>query len=197
MPMVRELVVRYQEKEVNDPRVGEPVLTPDAIYRLMSFLRFAVDEEVWAIVLDVERKIVGMYQVSKGGKHETSINASSLYRTALLAEASYLIVVHNHPSGGVRPSQADISGTEGMVMAGIALQLPLVDHVIIGGKAEYSFAQAGMLAFIEAKALKNLGLQGVPEIKHPEEREKEVRDAFALLGKKEAPVEMAPAEATC
>lgn len=184
MPIVRELQVRYIEKEVHDPRIGEPILTVEGIVRLMSFLRFAVDEEVWGLALDAERKLVGIYQTSKGSKHETMIAPSSLFRTALLAEASGLVIVHNHPSGGVSPSQADITGTEGIVMAGIALHLPLVDHVIIGGKSEYSFAQSGMLRFIEMKALKSLGVQGLPEVKHPDERAREATEAMAKLGKK-------------
>ncbi len=72
MPTVRELQVRFIAREVNDPRVGEPITGLDSILRLMSQLRFPVDEEVWAVVLDIERKILRMYQVSKGGKHETS-----------------------------------------------------------------------------------------------------------------------------
>ena len=72
MPMVRELVVRYQEKEVNDPRVGEPVLTPDAIYRLMSFLRFAVDEEVWAVVLDVDLDAAASVEQQKTSEKENA-----------------------------------------------------------------------------------------------------------------------------
>jgi proteasome lid subunit RPN8/RPN11 len=181
--IVRELQISFREREVLDPRVGEPIQSVEAVARLMSFLRFAADEEVYALILDVERKLICIRQVSRGGRHETSLDAASLFRAALLAEGTALIVVHNHPSGGVRPSQADIDATTKVVMAGIALHLPLLDHVVIGGKAEYSFAQSGMLRFLEAKALRVLGFH-VPDVKHPEEREREVRAAFANLGKK-------------
>jgi DNA repair protein RadC len=185
MPTVRELKISYVEREVADPRVGQPIRDVDSILRLMSFLRFSVDEEVWAIVLDAESRLIGTYQVSKGGRHETMIDPASLFRTVLMAEATGAILVHNHPSGGVRPSPKDIQTTEKLVLAGFALNTPLLDHVIIGAQDAYSFSRSGMLAWLQAKQLKALGVKGVPDVRHPEEAKAEARAAMANLARKE------------
>jgi DNA repair protein RadC len=186
MGTVRELLITYRERQVLDPGVGEPVRSVGAIGRLMSFLRFAADEEVYALILDAEQRLICVRQVSRGGRHETMIDAASLFRAALVVEGAAIILVHNHPNGGIRPSLADIRGTERVVMAGFALHVPLVDHVILGGKDEYSFAQSGMLRFIEAKALKLIGVEGIPEVTHPDERAQEAAAAIHKLGVKAA-----------
>ena len=183
MPRIREIKVSYEEKEVPDPGVGEPVRTIAPVLRLTSFLRCAVDEEVWALILDAESKLIGLYQLAKGGRHETLIDPASLYRTVLLCEGSAVILVHNHPSGRVSPSPADLQVTERILLAGVALGLPLLDHVIIGGRREYSFGRAGMLRFLEAKQLQALGIRGVPEIRNPEAQAAEARAALASLAR--------------
>ncbi|MGD0265632.1 MAG: JAB domain-containing protein [Candidatus Methylomirabilota bacterium] len=193
MPRIREIKVSYEEKEVPDPGVGEPVRTIEPVLRLTSFLRFAVDEEVWALILDAEAKLIGLYQLAKGGRHETLIDPASLYRTVLLCEGSAVILVHNHPSGRVSPSPADLQATERILLAGVALGLPLLDHVIIGGRGEYSFGRAGMLRFLEAKQLQALGIRGVPEIRNPEAQAAEARAALATLARTEAPCAVTPA----
>jgi DNA repair protein RadC len=152
MPRIREIKVSYEEKEVPDLGVGDSVRTIEPVLRLTSFLRFAVDEEVWAIVLDGEYKLIGLYQVAKGGRHESLIDPASLYRTVLLCEGSAVILVHNHPSGRVSPSPADIQATERILLAGLALRVPLLDHVIIGAKDAYSFGRAGMLAWLQTNS---------------------------------------------
>ncbi len=193
MPRIREIKVTYEEKEVHDPGVGETVRTIEPILRLTSFLRFAVDEEVWALILDAEAKLIGLYQLAKGGRTESLIDPASLYRTVLLCEGSGVVLVHNHPSGGVSPSPADIRATERILLAGFALGVPLLDHVIIGGRGEYSFGRTGMLRFLEAKQLKALGIPGVPEIRHPAEQAAEARAAIATLAQKEVPCAATPA----
>jgi DNA repair protein RadC len=185
MPIVRELQVTYKEIEVNDPRVGDPVRNVDAVLRVMGFLRHAVDEEVWAIVLDGHATMIGMAQVAKGGRHETTIDPASLFRTALLSDGHAVILVHNHPSGAVRPSQADLNSTERLLLAGFALELPVVDHVIITRKDAYSFARSGMLGFLQARQLKALGLEGIPDVRHPDDLANEARHAIQKLGVKQ------------
>lgn len=186
MPTVRELKISYEEKDVADPRVGEPITSLESILGLMNFLRFTADEEVWAILVDAQAKLIGTYQVAKGGRHESTVDPASLFRTVLMAEATGAILVHNHPSGGVRPSPEDVRTTEKLVLAGFALGTPLFDHVILG-KDAYSFNRSGLLAWIQAEQLKALGVKGVPDVRHPEEAEAEVRAAMANLARKEAP----------
>ena len=184
MAKIREIRVQYVEREVLDPRAGNPVFTVESVLRLASFLRYAVDEEMWSIVLDGKRELVGMYQVSKGGRVATAVDPASLFRTALLVEGHGIIIAHNHPGGSPKPSAEDVRSTEHMVLAGLLLHVPVLDHVIIAGDKSYSFAQAGMLRFIEAKALQAMGVDGVPGVQHPDEKAKEVRAALATLGRK-------------
>ena len=156
----------------------------DGILRLMSFLRFAADEEIHVLILDGQSKLIGVHLCSRGGRHEVGLDPASLFRTALLAEAHAVIVVHNHPSGSVRPSSEDIRTTELVLFAGFALGLPVLDHVIIGAKDAYSFANSGMLGFLHARQLKALGIEGIPEVRHPEERANEAKVAIANLARK-------------
>jgi proteasome lid subunit RPN8/RPN11 len=193
MATIKELQVTYQERETNDLAVGQPIRDVDAILRLMSFLRFAADENVYAIILDSEFKLIGISQISRGGRHETILDPASLFRVVLLAEGAGVILVHNHPSGGVRPSPEDVRTTERIILAGFALAVPLIDHVIIGAKDAYSFGRAGMLAWLQAKQLKALGIKGVLDVRNPEEAEAEARAAIATLARKEAPCAATPA----
>ena len=190
MPRIREIKILYEEKEVYDPEVGEPVRTLEAVLRLTSFLRCAADEAVWALVLDAERKLIGLYQLGKGGRTEAPVDLAALYRTVLLCEGSAVILVHNHPACGVSPSSADIQTTEQILLAGLALRVPLLDHVILSAGSAYSFGQAGMLRFLEAKQLKALGMRGVPEPGNPE-----ARAVLTTVARKEPPCATTPATA--
>jgi DNA repair protein RadC len=186
MPTIRELRISYEEKEIADPRVGEPMTSTESVLGIMNFLRFSADEEVWAVLLDAQMKLIGTYQVAKGGRHESMIDPASLFRTVLMAEAAAVILVHNHPSGAVRPSPEDVRTTEKLVLAGFALAVPLVDHVIIGSQDVYSFGRSGMLAWMQSGQLKALGFKHVPEVRNPEEAAREARENMAKL-EKEAP----------
>jgi RadC-like JAB domain-containing protein len=197
MAKIRAIKVFYEELEVMAPGVGEPVRTTEGVLRLVSFLRHAVDEEVWAVVVGGDMKLIGIYQLSKGGRHETLLDPASLYRTVLLCEGSGVFLVHNHPSCKVSPSAADIQTTEKVLLAGFALGVPLLDHIIVQAENHYSFGQAGMLQFLQVKQLKALGMKGLPDVIHPEERANEAREAMAKLGRPEPAVPpLSPCE-TC
>jgi DNA repair protein RadC len=186
MPRIREIKVSYEEKEVTDPRVEEPIRSVDAVLRLTSFLRCAVDEEVYALVLGADSKLIGLYQLAKGGRHETLLDPASLYRTVLMVEGTSVVLVHNHPQCGVRPSPEDIRTTGQILLVGFALHVPLLDHIIVCGHESYSFATAGLLAWLQAKELKALGMKGIRDVRDPRETEAEARAAIAALGEKEA-----------
>ena len=187
MPRVRELKISYEEKEVADPRVGEPLVGVQAVLTLLSFLQYAVDEEVWAVVLDAKCRLIGRYQLAKGGRHEALLDPASLYRTVLLAEGTGVILAHNHPQGGVKPSPEDLRATETILLAGFALGVPLYDHIIMAANETYSFGRSGMLAWLQAKQLKALGLKNIPDLRDPREAEAEAWAALAALARKEAP----------
>jgi DNA repair protein RadC len=81
-----------------------------------------------------------------GGRSATIIDPKMVFEWLLLQRADAFIAGHNHPSGSLKPSQADIRITEKLKKAGQALDLPILDHVIVApGGGTYSFADEGML----------------------------------------------------
>ncbi len=105
-----------------------------------------LDKEVFvAAYLNSGKRLLGYDKLTIGGAQSTIVDVPEIFRKALLNKANGLIVVHNHPSGVKRPSQADIRITQKMVETGKTLDLPVHDHIIICGNDFYSFASEGML----------------------------------------------------
>ncbi|MFW5920689.1 MAG: JAB domain-containing protein, partial [Polyangiales bacterium] len=101
-------------------------------------------EHVLAIAVDARNRPVAWYRVSQGGTSSAGVEVSSVFRPAIVAGASGLVLVHNHPSGETTPSPEDTALTRRVVDGGELLGIRVLDHVIVGDDY-FSFLDAGML----------------------------------------------------
>lgn len=122
-----------------------PVRAPHDIYRVFSSLAQCDRERFYAAHLDAQNRVCGVELVSQGTATSCLVTPREFYKSAILANATGLIAVHNHPSGIPAPSADDRAITRQLVEAGRILDIPLYDHVIVGDEAYWSFAEAGML----------------------------------------------------
>ena len=90
-------------------------------------------------------RVIQQKQISVGGKTVTVVDPRVVFRNALEYGATSIIIGHNHPSGGLKPSTADINLTQKLKQAGISLDIKVIDHLIIGEKSYFSFADDAML----------------------------------------------------
>ncbi len=97
------------------------------------------------IVLNKANRALGFIELSKGGISGTVADAKQIFGAALGTTASAIILIHNHPSGNLRPSTADTRLTNKMIEAGKNLDIAILDHVIVTDSGYYSFADDGMI----------------------------------------------------
>ncbi|KKK69291.1 hypothetical protein LCGC14_2935500, partial [marine sediment metagenome] len=97
------------------------------------------------ISLRLSPQVLQMNQLSKGGITGTLVDVRLMLRRALEVGAVSLILAHNHPSGTLRPSQADKNLTEKLTTACSALDIKVLDHLIVTEKAYFSFADESLL----------------------------------------------------
>ena len=102
-------------------------------------------EEFWAIYMNQANRILSTVQISKGGISNTPVDTRIIMQQAVLNKATQLILCHNHPSGSVTPSRADIQLTEKLRKAADLMDILLVDHIIIHKEEYYSFVEEGRL----------------------------------------------------
>jgi len=102
-------------------------------------------EEFWAIFLNNANKVLQTFQLSKGGITGTIVDVRLTLKTALQLGAVGMILAHNHPSGTLKPSQADKQLTKKLKLAGESLDIKVLDHLIITEKAYFSFADEQLL----------------------------------------------------
>lgn len=102
-------------------------------------------EEFWAIYLSQANRILQTCQISKGGISTTGVDTRVIMQKAVLNNATQIILCHNHPSGSVRPSRADIQLTEKLRHAAELMDVILVDHIIIHKERYYSFVEEGRM----------------------------------------------------
>ena len=99
-------------------------------------------EEVFYLVcLDIKLKIIGIHEVSRGTIDASLVNQREVFKRALLNNAAKIYIVHNHPSGVCEPSNADLMVTNRIKNSANMLDIPLVDHLIIGDGTYYSFKE--------------------------------------------------------
>lgn len=102
-------------------------------------------EEFWIILLNRANRLIKKEQISSGGVSGTVADPKIIFKAALEQYASSIILVHNHPSGNLKPSQADINLTKKMKDAGVLLEIPILDHIIFSNEGYLSFADEGIL----------------------------------------------------
>jgi DNA repair protein RadC len=102
-------------------------------------------EEFWIIHLNNSNKVLQKNQLSKGGITGTLVDVRLVLKTALEVGATSLILVHNHPSGALKPSEADKQITQKLKAAASSMDIKVLDHLIITEKAYFSFADKTLL----------------------------------------------------
>jgi DNA repair protein RadC len=102
-------------------------------------------EEFWIITLDRAHKFINEYKISEGGVSATVVDPKKIFKKALEDQASGLLLCHNHPSGNIQPSPQDIALTQKLKEGAQMLDILVLDHIIVGDKKYYSFADEGKL----------------------------------------------------
>lgn len=102
-------------------------------------------EEFWIILLGRSQKVLGRELISKGGLAATICDPKIIFHAALQHQASGIILVHNHPSGNLKPSQEDLTLTKKLIAAGRVLDISIFDHLIITDNGFTSLADADLM----------------------------------------------------
>ncbi len=108
-------------------------------------LRYLKKEMFLVILLATNNKILGDSVISEGILNASVVSPREVFRVALLHMAAGIILVHNHPSGNLEPSQEDIMLTKQVVASGKTMNIPVLDHIIIAGKDYTSFSDKGLI----------------------------------------------------
>ena len=133
---------RQIEKAEERPDLG----TATHIYNHMHPVLQDCDvEEFWLLLLNQNYRLIRKVRISHGGITEVAVDIRVILREAVLANATILAVCHNHPSGSLRPSEADNQLTASLKKACDVMRIHLLDHVIITDGAYYSYHEAGRL----------------------------------------------------
>jgi|694.fasta_scaffold27792_6 DNA repair protein RadC len=102
-------------------------------------------ERFYLLSLNRANCVIAWSLISLGGMSGTVADGKVIFQKALLSNAHGLILAHNHPSGQLQPSQADLSLTQKMVEFGKFIDLPILDHIILTQHGYYSFGEEGKI----------------------------------------------------
>jgi DNA repair protein RadC len=138
-----EIGRRRKEMEVNE----RPKITGsrDVYDILKADLLDIPHEEFWILLLNRANRVIRKSQISQGGIAGTVADPKIIFKLALDDLASGIILAHNHPSGNLTASQADLDLTKKLKEAGKLLDIQVLDHLIVAGQKYFSFADEGLI----------------------------------------------------
>ncbi len=139
-----ELGRRRKESDINQKTKIKS--SNDAFQELLPDLSDLAHEEFWILLLNRANEVLAKINVSKGGTTGTVVDGKIIMKHAIeMPRCCGIVLAHNHPSGNLRPSEADIKITHKLREIAAFIDINLVDHIIVGENAYYSFADEGML----------------------------------------------------
>ena len=130
-------------------------------------------EHFWMIGLANNNRILYIELVSLGSVNATTVEPMNVFRVAVLKGAIKVIMAHNHPSGEIKPSEADKDLTDRLIQVGRILNIKVVDHMIVSARSYMSFSDTGLLTELE------LSTKWVPQfelIEQIRKEEKKIRE---------------------
>lgn len=122
------------------PQISAPA---DAASLIMLDMSLLEQEELWVLLLNTKNYVLGIVKVYRGSVNASMIRNAEIFREAVKRNASAIIVAHNHPSGDPTPSPEDVHATHQMVDTGKLLDIPVLDHLVIGNQRFVSLKEQG------------------------------------------------------
>jgi DNA repair protein RadC len=116
------------------------VLQENWNYEVIEFI-----EEFKILLLNRANRVIGIVPISVGGTAGTIADPKVIFVSALKCNAPSIVLCHNHPSGNLKPSHADIELTKKLKSAGQFLDLPIIEHIILTNEGYLSFADEGLM----------------------------------------------------
>ena len=140
-----EITVSYSSKvkAANRPKIAGSRDAYELVLPIWDDIEYR--ESFVVLLMNRANRVLGIAQVSLGGVSGTVADPKIIFQHALKANASSLILLHNHPSGNTNPSEADIHLTKKLVEGGKLLDMPILDHLIVTSDGYYSFADEGLI----------------------------------------------------
>ena len=147
-PMMAEVQLSYKSKvkSADRPKLSKSHDCYKYLQGVWDAGRIEHIEEVFIVLLNRANRVIGWSKISVGGINACYVDVKVIMQTALVANASAIILAHNHPSGNTQPSSQDIEITKKVKKACELLEISLLDHIIITPEdGFYSFADEGVL----------------------------------------------------
>jgi DNA repair protein RadC len=138
-----ELSARIQKSKATiKPQVRSSAKAYDIMRNVFANQKF---EHFWILLLNRANQVIGKVQISEGGVFETAVDPIKVFKNAIQACATGVILFHNHPSNHLNPSNSDIELTKRLSQGAKILNITVLDHLIMGTDSYYSFKDEGIL----------------------------------------------------
>ena len=147
--IVNELSLSYKRSlQLNDPQfkqLNSSTKVSNLLREIWDEDQLEVRESFYLLCFSTGLDLLGYQKISEGGLDAVVVDLRLLFSIALLSRATSIVIAHNHPSGTLKPSQADKILTEKIVQAGELFSIRVNDHIILTESCYYSFRDEGLL----------------------------------------------------
>ena len=140
-----ELVYRSKVTATDRPMIRNSANAFDVFLNMWDMNKIEMVEQFAVLLLNRSNYCLGYSCINTGGISECLVDPKIVFATALKANATSIIVAHNHPSGNTAPSKADTALTDRLVSIGRTMTIPVSDHLIITPTRYFSFSNEGLL----------------------------------------------------
>ena len=142
-PLIRSTLPVFRVELVREGREGlterREMDGPDEVAKVFAeHLRHADREHFVVMMLCTQNRLIGLNTVSIGTLNAALVSPREVFKAAILANAASIVVGHNHPSGDPAPSPEDLAVTDVLRRAGELLDIPVLDHVVVGDGGRYA-----------------------------------------------------------
>ena len=140
-----ELIYRNERLKEDRPKISGSWDSWKILRSAWDENKIELLEQFKILLLDRANTCLGISEIATGGITGCVVDPRIIFATALKSRAAGIIMAHNHPSGNLKPSHADLQVTKKMTEAGRILDIPILDHLIVTREGYYSFSDDGLI----------------------------------------------------
>ncbi len=140
-----ELVYKTKVKANLRPQISGANDVYQVLMNAWDLDKIELLEEFKVVFLNRSNRVLGIYNLSSGGTTGTICDIKLIFVAALKSNAHAVILAHNHPSGNLKPSEADKQMTQKVKQAGVILDINVLDHLIVTKDGYFAFGESGLI----------------------------------------------------